>query len=447
MRISTGWSQQLGVNAMLAQQAKLSKTQMQLSTGVKNLTPADDPSAAVRTLDLQKTIEKTNQYQDNISTARARLNIEESALDTSENILFRVKELTIQAQNDTLNANDRISIKQEVDQLIEELAGVANTKNANGEYIFSGDLSSVPAFVSDAATGEYVYQGGFHQRTLQIGPERQIADGDLGFNVFENIPSVGIDNDQDGMRSIFNTLKSLSDGLAGAGAGLSEAVPAEITGDRFLRYGLDYSPVPAGKGETKFKLTADGGASVEITLNAAFADLESMVNEINNQISGAGLSNGMEARSNGNRIEFVAKTEGAASMMRIDGVAGTFLQDAGFTDGQSDTGVDLPVDANGVVLPLNERFHQKLDDVLTDLNSALDRFLQARTSVGARLHALDDQETSNEKFILDTQVALSDTQDLDYAEAISRFNVQQASLQAAQQAFARVQKLSLFNYL
>ena len=439
MRISTAWSQQLGVNAMLTQQAKMSKTQMQLSAGLKNLTPSDDPIAAARALDLQDTIDKTKQYQDNISTTRGRLNIEESALDTSENILFRVKELTIQAQNDTLNTNDRIAIKQEVDQLIEELAGAANTKNANGEFIFSGDLSGVPPFALNPKTGGYVYQGGIDQRALQIGPERQVADGDLGFKVFENIPSVGIDKNEDGMRSIFDTLQSLSDSLNGDFNGVS----AEITGDRFLRYGLDYSAT--GNGATTFNLAADGGVTAEITLNTPFTDLESMVTAINQQIAnnplpvaGSDLSGSILARSNGNRIEFVSNTTGAASSIKIEEVSGTFLQDAGFANNQTDNGADLPVD---------EVFHNQLDDVLTDLDSTLDSFLQTRTSVGARLRALDDQESQNEKFILDTQTTLSDTQDLDYAEAISRFNLQQVSLQAAQQAFSRVQNLSLFNYL
>ncbi|GAB4257983.1 MAG: flagellar hook-associated protein FlgL [Methylomicrobium sp.] len=441
MRISTSWSQQLGVNAMLAQQTKLSKTQMQLSTGLKNLTPSDDPAAAARVLDLEKSIEKTTQYQSNINTARERLNIEESALDTAGNILVRAKELTLQAKNDTLNAGDRIAIKQEVDQMIDALVGVANTKNANGEFIFSGDLSSVPPFVLDAKTGEYVYQGGVKQRVLQIGPERQVADGDLGFRVFENISSTGIDSNEDGMRSVFNTLKSLSDALAGSGAGISEAVPAVMTGDRFLRYGADYSTA-----STEFQLTSDGG-TVNITLNGSFSDLNSMVDAINTQITTASLDGQMEARSNGNRIEFVSKTQGSASSISITAVSGTFVQDAGFVDGQSQNGRDLPVDQGGAVLPINERYHQKVDNVLTDLDTAFESVLNARTSIGARLRALDDQESQNEKFILDTQTTLSETQDLDYAEAISRFNLQTVALQAAQQAFARVQNLSLFNYL
>lgn len=424
MRISTSWTQQLSVNSMLAQQAKLSKTQMQLSTGLRVLTPADDPAAAVRALDLQNSIDKTGQYQDNIFATRARLHIEESVLDSSENVLFRAKELTIQAANATLSSNDRLAIKQEVDQLLDELVGLANTKNANGEFIFAGDLSNVPPFAFNPDSQAYVYQGGVNQRVLQIGPERQVADGDLGFNVFENIDSAA---NPDGKRSIFNTLKALSDSLNGD----FQAASGAITGDRFLRYGLDYSATP-----TSFDLTGDAGGPVTVNLNGNFASLDEVVSAIN---ATAGLSAaGITARSNGNNIEFVSGTQGAASSITINAVSGSFLTDAGFTEGQMGAGADLP--ATNV---LNER----LNHVLTDLDSALDSFLKARTSVGARLNALDDQESLNEKFILDMQSTLSETQDLDYADAISRFNLQTVSLQAAQQAYVKVQQLSLFNYL
>jgi flagellar hook-associated protein 3 FlgL len=77
----------------------------------------------------------------------------------------------------------------------------------------------------------------------------------------------------------------------------------------------------------------------------------------------------------------------------------------------------------------------------------LESFLGARTAIGARLRTLDNQESQNEKFILDLQTTLSDIETLDYAEAISRFNIQDIALQAAQQSFTRVQNLSLFNFL
>ncbi|MGZ5056253.1 MAG: flagellar hook-associated protein FlgL [Methylobacter sp.] len=428
MRISTAWSQQLSFNAMSNQQTKLAKLQQQLSSGLKISAPAEDPEAAARILDLDKSITKTDQYQSNIAATRGRLNLEESALEAANNVIFKAKDLTIQAKNATLNSSDRQAIKYEVDHLLEELAGVSNTQNANGEYIFSGDLATVPAFARNATTGEYAYQGGLQQRALQISTTRQIADGDLGFNVFENINSSSPAADENGKRSVFNTLKALSDGL---GASLN-ATAGVITGDRFLRYGLDYTASTA-----KFDLVANGGAvTAPIDLSGKkFTDVNSMVTEINTQLTAGGFSGAIQARSNGNKIEFASVATGAASSIKINNTSGTFLADAGFTNGQTMAGADA------------QTFQAQLGDVLTDLDAALGSFLDARSSVGARLNALDNQESQNEKYVIDTKATLSETQDLDYADAISKYQLQTTALQAAQQTFSKIKDLSLFNYL
>jgi flagellar hook-associated protein 3 FlgL len=438
MRISTSWSQQLGVNAMLDQQSKQSKTQMQLSTGLKILTPADDPAGAARTLDLQESIAKTGQYQDNITMTRARLNIEEAALSSSENVLFRAKELTIQALNAPLTTQDRLAIKEEVDQLLDNLVGIANTKNANGEYIFSGDLSNVQPFKLDSGSDEYVYQGGINQRALQIAPERQVADGDLGFNVFQDIDSVSlaadatVDGNKIGKQSVFTTLQTLSKALAGN----YDTVEGKITGDRFLRYGVDYSPT--GNGATSFDISVNGGAAQTVSLAANYTDVNSLITAINGQLAG------VEARANGNKLEFITTTGSPPEVrtVQVNDTAppvGSFLVDAGFSNGQIGTGIDTS--------NITDRYNSTLNNVLTDLNSALSSFIEARASVGARLNAVDDQQSQNEKFVLDMQTILSETRDLDYAETISRFNLENIALQAAQQAFSRVQNLSLFNFL
>lgn len=474
MRISTVWSQQLTVNAMASKQTQLSKVQQQLSTGLKVLTPADDAAGAVKVLDFERTIAKTEQYQNNIATTRGRLNLTESALSSANDILANARELTIRARNDTLNSEDRLSIKIEVDQLIEQLAGTANTQNANGEFIFSGDLSTAPTFEKNATTGEYVYQGGQKQRALQISPTRQVADGELGFNVFEDLDSVSPAKDENGKRSVFNILKALSDGLAAT----FTATPAEITGDKFLRYGLDYTG-----GTAKFNLVASAEKAgpapfptvppTPVALTAApptidlsgksFANADALAIEINNQLAltpalpaidvfpntgipaGSNYSNVIQARSNGNKIEFVSVAtstsgKGSGSIITISNVAGTFLADAGFTNNQSKTGSDLPVAPVQVL-------QSQLGDVLTDLDTAQGKVLQASTSVGVRLNVLDDQEAQNEKFILDTETMLAQVQDLDYAEAMSRFQLLSISLQAAQQAFSKARELSLFNYI
>lgn len=427
MRISTAWSQQLSFNAMSSQQTKLAKLQQQLSSGLKISAPAEDPEAAARILDLDKSITKTEQYQSNIAATRGRLNLEESALEAANNIIFKAKDLTIQVKNDTLNSSDRLAIKYEVDQLLEELAGVANTQNANGEYIFSGDLATVPAFARNATTGEYAYQGGLQQRALQISTTRQVADGDLGFNVFEHINSSSPAADENGKRSVFNTLKALSDGL---GASLN-ATAGVITGDRFLRYGLDYSAATI-----QFDLVANGGITAPIDLSGQqFAGVEDVVTEINSQLTAGGFSGAIQARSNGNKIEFASVATGATSSIQINNTSGTFLTDAGFAAGQVKAGVGA------------QTFQAQLGDVLTDLDAALGSFLDARSSVGARLNALDNQESQNEKYVIDTKSMLSETQDLDYADALSRYQLQFTALQAAQQTFTKTKELSLFKYL
>jgi len=541
MRISTSWAQQLGVNAMNAQQVKMSKTQMQLSLGVEVLTPSDDPAAAVRILSLQETIDKTTQYQDNIAMVRSRLSIEEGSLDSAENIMFRAKELTVQALNATLTAEDRLAIKAEVDQLLQQMVGVANTKNANGEYIFSGDLSTTPAVVWDAAVGSYVFQGGVNQRALAIAPERQVTDSDLGSKTFIDIASVSqeanatLNTVEDDKRSVFDTLQSLSKALESK----YEVPEATLTGDRFMRFGVDYSGT--GSGATTFNLTSETGVAVPVTLNAKYDKLDDVVAAINSV--GALAANNIKALSHGNQIEFISTTTGSSSSIKIDTGSGDFLVDFGFTTADTAQGADIGAllkgtkestflnystspasfelndgkgNAKTIVLntnyvdnaamladiqtqidvigsPIKDKFDIAISanvfefksvstggtapvqikqvsgdflkntgfesgdtgrvfsntasDVLADIDTALDNFLTVRTTVGARMRALDDQESQNDKFVLDMQSTLSDVKDLDFAEAISRFNIEQTALQAAQQAYSRVQNLSLFNFL
>lgn len=81
------------------------------------------------------------------------------------------------------------------------------------------------------------------------------------------------------------------------------------------------------------------------------------------------------------------------------------------------------------------------------IQQALDTVSAARASAGARLAALDQQEDLNDRLTTDEKSLLSQTRDLDYTDAITRLNQETTALEAAQQAYAKVQKLSLFNYL
>jgi len=431
MRISTSLMEQLGINAILKQQSKLSKTQLQISSGQRILTPSDDPSSAVRALDLTESLETNRQFQSNIQATRSRLEFEESILAGADNVLQRARELTVQSLNDSLGANDRLSISQEMQQLMDEMLGLANTRDANGEYIFAGFRSDAVPFAFDATRTppSYDYQGDKNQRLLQIGPQRPMADGDSGFAVFENVPSSSGNKAvaaSGGRQSILNTLYSLTQALKGSFTASNGA----ILGTQDRSAGIDYSG-----GAVTFDLAVDGGAAVPVTIAAAnYATADDLVTAINAGIGATALSGTVVAQHRSGFIEFVSATAGATSSVTISNNGNNVLTDLGFTIPQTGTGADLT-------------FYDAANAALSDIDAALQNVLDTRASVGARMNALDEQEDLHGKFIVDTQATLSDIQDLDYAEAISRFNIQEVALQAAQQAYVKVQGLSLFNYL
>jgi flagellar hook-associated protein 3 FlgL len=300
MRVSTTLMQFRATNAIVDREAALSKTQLQLATGRKILTPSDDPVGTTQVYPLNEVIERNKQYLKNSDSAESRLSLEEKTLSSVTNLLQRVNELAVQGNNGSNSAEDRSAIAQELRQHLKTLLGFANTKDANGEYIFSGHEVTTQPF-TEAPAGTFNYQGDTGQRSVQIGESRLVEVGDPGSDVFMNVPYSG-----GGNQSVFETIDKLA------------------------------------------------------------TDFE------NNSFS-----------------------------------------------------------ANSI----------------TDVQAAMDNVVNTRAKIGARLNALDTQKNINEELTLQSQKTLSGIQDLDYAEAVSRLNLQMVGLQASQQAFTRIQNLSLFNYL
>jgi len=86
-------------------------------------------------------------------------------------------------------------------------------------------------------------------------------------------------------------------------------------------------------------------------------------------------------------------------------------------------------------------------NIVADIDTAFNSILTTRSRIGARINAIEAQEQITAQFEVQAQSVLSSIEDLDYAEAVGRLNSELTGLQAAQQAFQRVQNLSLFNYL
>jgi len=325
MRIATSTAFTQGVNAMNDQNYKLNKTMLQLSTGKRVIVPSDDPAASARVLGLNQALERTDQFQDNISALNSDLNIEETSLDSVAHVLQRVRELAIQGNNDTYDANQRTDIGKEIQESLEAITSFANMANGGGDFLFGGfNNRDIPFEV--LPDGTVAYRGDQGQQMLQIGSTRQIASGDNGYDMFMNIK----DSDN--------------------GTDPADAVPMSVF---------------AIVGELEFALRNNDG------------------------IQG--------------------------------GVSGTL---------------------GGI-----ENFHETVSRSIDNIDKALSHIVDAQAAIGARLNASENQENLNEDYMVQLKTTLSTTQDLDYAEAISRLELEQVGLQAAQQSFTRIQGLSLFNYL
>jgi flagellar hook-associated protein 3 FlgL len=182
MRVSTRQMHLQGLDAMLRNQAALSRTQNQLASGQRLLSAADAPADAAQALSLDALLSKNQSYLSAIGTARGRLSIEESTLAGVGDSLQHVRELALQANNATQSPESRANIATQMQSQLEHLLSMANSTDGEGRYLFAGTTSASPPFTL-TPTGA-TYAGDAQQRVLQIGDQRTLADGDPGSAVF-----------------------------------------------------------------------------------------------------------------------------------------------------------------------------------------------------------------------------------------------------------------------
>lgn len=115
----------------------ISKSEQMLSTGKKFIVPSDDPIAMAKSLRLHTDLNSSEQYKKNCDDAISWMNITEDAINNVQQVLNRIRDLSVQAANGTNTDSDTQKISSEVEQLKGELVNQANATYA-GRYIFSG---------------------------------------------------------------------------------------------------------------------------------------------------------------------------------------------------------------------------------------------------------------------------------------------------------------------
>lgn len=194
MRISSIQAFNNGVSGLGRNYSNLIRTQEQISSGNRILTPADDPVASVRLLQLEQQQAVLKQYKENLTAADNSLVQEETTLNSINTVLQRVRELAVKAGGGALSAADRQSIAKELEEREGELLNLMNSRNARGEYLFSGNLGKTAPFVRNP-DGTYSYMGDEGQRSLQVASSSNVAINDNGKRLFEDVTNANrIDN-------------------------------------------------------------------------------------------------------------------------------------------------------------------------------------------------------------------------------------------------------------
>ncbi|TGN41805.1 flagellar hook-associated protein FlgL [Marinobacter confluentis] len=402
IRISSQQIFQGGINRLQDLNSTLNQTQEQISTGKRVNRPSDDPVAAARILKLDQELQRISTYQRNTDLAENRLEQEENALDRSVDVIQRIRELTVQAGSGSLSANDRKSISAEMKERLGQLADITNTRDASGEYIFSGFQGANPAYARDG-NGNWVYQGDEGQRSLEIDDGVTVPISDHGKGIYSTVPA----------------------------ATFAESDPGNQAGARINSVEVI--------DQTAFDAVAPD--DIEITVDATAGTLTAVNSRTGTVLTAPPLpyTSGEPVEIAGVRATITDAGDGDQFTIRTGEKQSVFRTIENLIAGLD--GIDKGSEAG------RDAYDDLIANSLNNLDNAQESIVLKQTEIGGRLNAVESTKSFLEDSSVYSEEIRSELRDVDYAEAISRLSFQSFVLQAAQQSFAQVSRLSLFDRL
>jgi flagellar hook-associated protein 3 FlgL len=403
MRISTAQIYNAGVSGIDTQQSALSHTQQQIASGRRIQTPSDDPIAASQALTLSQAKDRITQYGANIDAAKDALGLNDSVLSQVNDVLQSLRTLVVSAGNPSLNDTDRASLATDAAGQLQTLIGIANTKDADGHYLFSGFAGDTQAFTT-SGSGAIVYNGDQGNRTLDVAPGRSMQASYNGSDVFQQV--------RNGNGSFVASASGSNTGGGTIDAG-SVVNPSLLPGDTY-----------------RLQFNVSGGVTTYDVIDVTTSTTVSS----GNAYTGGGTITvaGMQVAVGGAPASGDTFTLAPSTSQSVF----TTLQNLITT---------LKTPAAGTAA--NAQLQNGLSAALANIDQASDHVLTIRADAGAGLAELDSLASSNSDRSLQYDATMSRLTDLDYNKALSDFARQQLSLQAAQKSFAAISSLSLFNFL
>jgi flagellar hook-associated protein 3 FlgL len=402
MKISNSFLFDQAIKNIQISQSDVAKSRERIASGKSLVRPSDDTSK-LRSIEILKSQQrKIESFDQTINFLTDRYKLEESVLGSASDILIRLKELAIQASNDTLSITDREIIGVEVESLRDELIAIANTRDVEGNFIFAGSKTENQPYVLDQDTGSVSYEGDNRRLFAAVSETRNIQSNTDGSEIFR-----GVDREK---RTF-------------------ELEGIDRAGTFNFRVGKSVIEI-----EIESPLTEEGIArSVESAL--ARSEISSEVDvELVDGIPNLSVTlTGLESLA----LDGIEVTQGDASSNPLD-VTETSSERVGiaFFEMIGDFLTALKNDDRGDIARS-----------VSELTSAQENMAISLGSIGAKLNNLERQGDINADYRFRLDQLLSGEEDLDYAKAVTQFNAEMVRLEATQASFAKVAQLSLFQFI
>ena len=401
MKISNSYLFSQANKNIQSAQSDVAKSREKIATGKSLVRPSDDTSK-LRSIELLKSQQrKIESYDKGMNFLEERYKLEESVLSSASDILIRVKELAIQAANDTLSTADRDIIATEVDNLRDELIAIANTRDVSGNYIFSGSKSDSQPFVTNETTGAVNYSGDNRALFTAVSDSRTLQSNTDGTEVFK---------------------------------------PVSRTTSTFELKGIDLG------GNYNFKVD-DALIEFEIPSSASTTDIKSKV-EMALSVSGVSSTVAVDMVAGKPEITLTLTGEAGVALTGVEVTKGSDSAPLTATlKASSSTGVDFFKMLGDFHAALKSDVRSDISRAVSELSSAQGNIAGSLGEIGGKLNTVQRQQDINADLSLQVDSLLSSEEDLDYAKAVTQFNAEMVRLEATQATFAKVAQLSLFQFI
>lgn len=382
----------------------LDRQMQQLSSGRRFLVPSDDPVRMVQAMRLQTNMFEYSQYLKNVSDARSWVETTETALAGAENILQRVRELTVQAYNDTQSQDSREATAIEIEVLLGELKNVGNTC-FDGRYIFNGqNTTKNPYEMSKDNEGyiEFVGDTGEGIIEYEISP---------GINIELNVPPQKIyDN---GSVNILNELRNLCDDLRNPDLDLVNVVGRGTKSLDNLENDLVFQ-INDSRDNQSVTITVTGGSSAE-----------QAVAQINQQLAQAGINQIQAGLSSKNQLLFTLQEETDPSRF-------TIADDSA---------------SPGALEKVTGMYPGKMMSYLKKIDEGIDNLLRWQGEMGARVNRLELTGNRLQEVNLYSTELINEQAYIDFAEMVTQLKMQENLQRAALAVGARIIQPTLMDFL